>query len=271
MNKHTLPVVSAAAAALLALTLGACSTGGASANQNGSVPEATPTVSTPLESPSPASRSNFDNAFELTRLVHFGKYGPAAALVSPESPAARYLAHQRAANKASEINGEDTTTNEEDYTFDADPEAGTIQIDTGDGETVYTWKDFAYDPSGKVLSWTGASGPVADVLWSKESKDSALGGSARLVSAYRSNAGDMWVVVEWSASRKVMINGSPSYSAKGGYKQEAESWSSQSELAAGEKTLAYYSFAGAKFGGKLRLDVNSPSYSKSETLVLNVR
>ena len=109
------------------------------------------------------------------------------------------------------------------------------------------------------------------MLWSKESKDSALGASARLVSAYRSNAGDMWVVVEWSASRKVLISGSPSYSAKGGYKQAPESWSNQDELAAGEKTLAYYSFAGANFGGKLRLEADTPNYSKNETLVLNVK
>ena len=160
MNKHTIKV-SAAAAALLALTLGACSSGGASATRNGSVPEATPTVSTPAESPSAPSESNFSNALEFTRMTHFDKYGPAAALAAPESPAARYLAHQEATNKAQQINGDDTTnTAEDDYAFDADPDAGTIKIDTGDGETVYTWKDFSYDPR-KIVSWTGASGPVA--------------------------------------------------------------------------------------------------------------
>ena len=127
MNKHTIKV-SAAAAALLALTLGACSSGGASATRNGSVPEATPTVSTPAESPSAPSESNFSNALEFTRMTHFDKYGPAAALAAPESPAARYLAHQEATNKAQQINGDDTTnTAEDDYAFDADPDAGTIK------------------------------------------------------------------------------------------------------------------------------------------------
>ena len=226
--------------------------------------------STPAESPTAESKPNFNNALEFTRMVHLGKYGAAAGLVAPQSPAARYVAHQQAADKAQEINGDDATVNPDDYAFDPDPKDGTIKIDTGDGETVYTWKEFAYDANGKIVSWTGASGPVAKVLWSKESKASALGASARLVSAYRSNTGDMWVVVEWSAKRKVMINGSPSYSANGGYKQSPQSWSSQNELAAGEKTLAYYSFAGAKFGGKLRLDVDTPSYSDSDTLILNV-
>ena len=59
MNKRTTLRTSAAAAALLALALGACSSGGASANQNG-VPEATPTVSTPAENDYPDKvRSNF--------------------------------------------------------------------------------------------------------------------------------------------------------------------------------------------------------------------
>jgi hypothetical protein len=139
---------------------------------------------------------------------------------------------------------------EELPSFKPDPATGSIKIKYDGEETLtYTWRDFTFD-QGKIIGWVGKQGPVQDVLWSRESRDSALGTTARLASAYRGNGGSMYMVVEFSAKRDVDLSYMPSYAANDGYRQNASDFSGD-ELAKGEKTLVYYTFDDAKFGGKL--------------------
>jgi hypothetical protein len=173
------------------------------------------TTTTPATDP----YADFKTAVKFTKLAHTDKYEAAKELVAPGSAADRYVIHQLKLQKAYQISGQDPGG--EEPSIDSDKGKRSIRIEfTGEDGYSYTWKDFTFD-HGKVTGWTGKSGLVASVLWSRASKDSALGTTARLVSAYRSNAGSMFVVVEFSTKRDVDLAYTASYAAKGGYRQNA--------------------------------------------------
>ena len=93
--------------------------------------------------------------------------------------------------------------------IDPDPVKGSIKLTfLAEAETQqearekaisYVWKDFTYE-AGKVTGWTGKSGPVKDVLWTRTTRDESRGRRAELKSAYLSNVGSMIAVVELSSS-----------------------------------------------------------------------
>jgi hypothetical protein len=103
--------------------------------------------------------------------------------VKPESAAARYLDHQTALDKALVIDGQDARP--PDATIDPNKKTGKIRIeyvDEEDADKAVVWEDFTFD-QGKITGWSNPSGPIDKVLWTRRSKDSALGTAARLVSA----------------------------------------------------------------------------------------
>jgi hypothetical protein len=257
------------AAAILGATLAMAGCSGGGAN-DAAQPQGEVTVSTPADqTPAPTTSSDFDTAVKFTKLAHKSDYEEAGQLVKPESPAARYVAHRTLIRKAERIAGY-AGEDEEIPSFKPDPATGSIKIKYDGEETLtYTWRDFTFD-QGKIIGWVGKQGPVQDVLWSRESKDSALGTTARLASAYRGNGGSMYMVVEFSAKRDVDLSYMPSYAAKDGYRQNASDFSGD-ELAKGEKTLVYYTFDDAKFGGKLRLKIASASGYDTANLELVIK
>jgi hypothetical protein len=268
---HTIRAAIAAAAALL--LLGGCSGGGA---QDQPPQGSEPTVSTPAdETPTPAPMSDdFATAVKFTKLTHQNRHKEANGLVVPESPAARYLAHQVSINKAQSIAGADPSEDEEP-SVKPDPATQSIKIKfakTEDGPALsYVWKDFVYE-QGKIVSWTGKSGPVASVLWTRTTTDSKLSTKAVLKSAYRANSGNLFVVVELSAN-KARGFGDAEYSARGGYRQTVTEQNA-SDLSKGEKTLAYFTFKNAKFGGTLHVpfyDSTGSSYGGDWTLHLKIK
>jgi hypothetical protein len=88
------------AVAILGVTLSGCSDGGASSTT--STPQ-TQTPGTPSTVPSSQpSRDDFETPLNFTELVHDGEYGKADELVTPGSPADRYVAHQRKYAEAQE-------------------------------------------------------------------------------------------------------------------------------------------------------------------------
>jgi len=115
----------------------------------------------------------------------------------------------------------------------------------------YTVLRFTYD-QGRVTGWTGKSGPIDNVLWTRETSGKSRGRKAVLKSAYLSNAGYLNVTVELSSSVGTGW-GDATYTAKGGYRQTASNQGAQ-DLAKGEKTLAYLVFEDAKFGGVMHLE-----------------
>jgi hypothetical protein len=256
------------AAAILGATLAlvGCSGGGAN---DVTQPQGEPTVSTPAdETPTPGPVSDdFSTAVKFTKLSHQNKHKEANGLVVPESPAARYLAHQVLITKAQSLAGYDESEDEEP-SVKPDPATGSIKIKfarTESGSALsYTWRDFTFE-QGKITGWTGKSGPVKDVLWTRTTTDSKLSTKAKLESAYRSNSGNLYVVVELSASKGRGF-GDAEYSAHDGYRQTVMEQNA-SDLAKGEKTLAYFTFKNAKFGGTLHIpfyDQTGSSYGDWE-------
>jgi hypothetical protein len=243
-----------AALALVTLLATACSGGGAAGQLPGEVTVSTP----PDESVSPTSRGDFATAVTFTQLVHKDKLKEAGALVKPESAAARYIVHRQGFVKADKIAG--YTPEPFKGSFRRDPATGSIKIkDTGgDKKITYTWKDFTYD-QGKVTGWTGKTGPVESVLWSRQSSDSSRGRKAELKSAHLANSGSLFVVVELSSSKSTGW-GDAEYAAKDGHRQGASDQSTR-DLSGDQKTLALFGFADAKFGGKLHI----PYYEEDGT------
>ena len=265
--KKALAAAAAAGAAVVLLV--GCSGGGAG-DRPDTAPAATPRISTPADEPTPAAPANdqFSKAVEFTRLVHNGDDKQAGTMVADNSPAARYVIHQLAMDKAYQIDG--PTVDPEPWTIDGDADTGAIRLESQDGSQKYTWSNFTFDRAGKITAWTGASGPVKSVLWTRESSDKTPAASARLVSAYRNNAGNMDAVVEVTAKRDVRFYVS-SYTADDGFRQNASNQSSQTELAKGERTLTWYTFDDAKFGGKLRLNTTDAKGYDAGDMVLRVR
>lgn len=261
-----------AAALIASLLLTGCAIGG-TAEGGTDIPDATPKVKSLKVSPTtaPPGRDNFDTALEFTRLVHLGKHSQARSMVEANSPAARYITHQLADTKAYRMDGLSDSNSADDWTITGDAKTGKIRIKPTDGSASYTWRQFAFSGAGKITAWTGASGPIASVLWTRESKASGLGVTARLVSAYRTNAGAMRMVVDYSTTRDVELNYIARYTGRGGYRQNSTEQSSQDKLGKGEKTFTHYSFEDAKFGGTLRLKVASPDGYQTANLVLAIR
>ena len=241
----------AALGAIVALfALAGCSGGGASDQPA----QSEPTVSTPVEeTATPEPIGDFATAVRFTKLAHQNKHKQANGLVVPESPAARYIAHQVLISKAESIAGYDPS-DEEPPSIKPDPAAGSIKIKyaktEGQPANSYVWRDFTFE-QGKITGWTGNSGPVKDVLWTRTTTDSKLSTKAKLESAYRANNGNLFVVVELSASKGRGFSDAE-YTARGGYRQ-AVLEQNASDLSRGEKTLAYFVFKNAKFGGTLHI------------------
>ena len=140
-----------------------------------------------------------------------------------------------------------------------DPATGAIKIKYDNKpKTKDTWKDFTFD-QGKISGWTGKTGPVKSVLWSRTTSDQSRGRKAELKSAYLTNSKALYAIVELSSS-KATSWGNAEYTAKGDYRQGAFKQSA-GEIAAGEKTLAYFAFENAKIGGVLHI----PYYDEDGT------
>jgi hypothetical protein len=114
----------------------------------------------------------------------------------------------------------------------------------------YTWKDFTYEQC-RITGWTGGSGPIKDVLWTRTTSGEDRGRRAELKSAYLSSSGSLVVVVELSSSEGTAF-WEGEYTAQGGYRQAASEYGAR-DISAGEKTLGYFIFEDAKFGGTLHI------------------
>ena len=273
MKKTALAILTAAL-----LGLSACS-GGSGGAQASQAPSGDVTVSTPPDTPTPSPtptedpNKDFKTAVEFTTLTHNDEHAEAARLVKPESPAARYLAHQTLAAKAEKIGG--APDNDEVPTIKSDAKTQSIKVTFAADEPVegekakkpltYTWKDFTFD-DGKITGWTGKSGPVKNVLWTRETTAAAKGRKAVLKSAYKANSGALVIVVELSSKVATGFTYGE-YAANGGYRQEVSD-QYDSELSKGEKTLAEFVVPDAPFGGKLHIPfTDAEGFDQGEMLL----
>lgn len=230
----------------------------------------TPSVSVPEDTvaPEPAEQENFAAAVRFAELVHDSAYDELSKFVASDSPAARYVVHQLSTQEAQELDGSFVGPDSGGgFTVEPNRAKRTIRVESLDGDVAYTWKDFAYDAKGKIRTWNNGSGPLDEALWTRRSKDSAMGTEANLISAYRSSGGNLIVVVEASTSRAVSFayDEMATYLPKSGYRQKAFAYTTISDLNKGEKTLLWYEFKKAKLGGTLTIHLyNEKTYDEAD-------
>lgn len=186
------------------------------------------------------------------------RFEDASQHASIGSPAERYVAHQQAVNTGLNANGDgyslDPAT-EPTMSFDG----GTVNVVESD-LSEYALSDFVFDDDGLVASWTGKSGPVADVLWTTPWSGQTGGNTIDLVSAYKANSGLLLVVLKVAANERTTsaYGYSATYSASDGITYSAE-WASQPEqIATGSAGYVVLTFLGAPFGGAVNLEGTSP-------------
>lgn len=210
-----------------------------------------------------SAQISWETVADFVSASHEADYETAFRLAAPDSPAYRYVLHQQAAHEAQVTSG--NAPENLDYTIEANQDAGTVSIDytDNDGDPAgYTWSDFKVDDRGRVYSWTGKSGPVADVLWSKDSHVTVAGTNVSLVSAYRANSGDLYVVLDVSPSKFAL---SPDYEPTfvGADKRTREATAAivPDRIDKGTSGYLMYVFQGAKFGGTVTVNIQDGGYN----------
>lgn len=264
------------AAALLMVALGSCSSG-----KGGPSADAPPssTVPTQLQSPSPARSSSaaespsapqsptptatpdFENAVLFVRAIHDDELERAADFAAADSDAARYVSHRLALYRAGRTTGEDLGFDKNYFAVEGNESTGEIEISGNDGES-YVWNRFKFD-GDKVSSFSSDRGSVGSLLWSRESKVSTNGTTARLISAYDSASG-LQLVVEISAEKDIIkpVPREATYTPTDGYRQEASAASELYDIVpGGEKTLLYFLFDDGDLGGRYQIPIYPPSSS----------
>ncbi len=220
----------------------------------------------PSQGATGAKSAHFASAVTFTRAVIGHDYAAAAKHASPGSAASRYVHARASLRQAERSNGDKLSSAKPTVT--ADSGATSIHISGGD-EPGDRWSNFAYDSRGRVTGWSEKSGPIAKVTWSKTDKASGLGLTATLTSAYASN-GSVYVVIGYKASAHVGLYYGGSY-AVSGHSRESTRSSIVDSLAAHHSVSAYYVFRAAKLGGKITITATAASYTRTATLILDVR
>lgn len=226
---------------------------------------AAPATREPAESSAPASSApERDQSAEqnatieaLITAIWEDRFEEALQHASPGSPAERYVTHQQALFTGLNANGHGymDPANEPTLTFD-DGSVKVVEV----GQSEYTLSDFTFDGDGLVVSWTGKSGPLADVLWTAPWSGQTGGNTIDLVSAYRANSGHLFVILKVSANERTtsVFGYSATYSGSDGITYSAESSSQPEQIATGSAGYVIMNFPGAPFGGTVNLEGSSP-------------
>ncbi|WP_215514305.1 hypothetical protein [Phycicoccus mangrovi] len=175
-------------------------------------------------------------------------YGTARTYVSPKSTAARYLDYHQAFIKAHKVNGVELPT--APATTAAPNEVKRVISLVEGTRTVTTWTKFEYDQNGKILTWVGRK-PLNQTIATKVTTGKGLGQKLTLLGASAQSDGNLYVVVEVSASRNATVDQAPAYVAQDGLRRTASGWVAPSEIEGGTKAIALYVFDETGLGGTL--------------------
>lgn len=134
---------------------------------------------------------------EFVTAVYASDFATTESLASPGTAAAKYVAHQKAAETALKANGDFSSSGAAEQ-LDLEFEDGTAKVAYPDGFSS-TWSEFEYDENGLVASWTTPRGPLPSLLWSADFTGEVSGNSVALISAYTTERGAMTAVVTVTA------------------------------------------------------------------------
>ncbi|MGW9419559.1 hypothetical protein ACWGRS_18035 [Cellulosimicrobium funkei] len=251
------------AAAAIALSLAACSGAEAPAEQQPATSQAAEsetTSPTPTEEPDPVAE-NWDDIVTFVEAVYVNDTDVAMPLAAKDSPAAEYVAYLRDAAVAVQANGYDPHQYDAGYSFDADEGKQEIGISfrdttgTGAPPLDYTWSDFKVTDDGKIESWTGASGSITKVLGKEHDSKKAGGQKVTVAHAYKSNTGEVVIVLKVKANASGYPDYAPVYVGPDGVARKPAAMD-VTDLVEGATSYLKYHFDGADFGGKLKYMVD---------------
>lgn len=181
----------------------------------------------------------------------------AEQLAVPGSPASQYVDYRRQVTQAQEAAGMGSTSTA-DVLPDEDSESLTVRITTGDDTVTYTWTGFETDEFGLVSTWSTAQGPLEQQLVTGSAQDEGAGATVAVTSAYRTDAGDLYVVVSVTATDDVIsVDTSPALRRADGTSQEAEVYLGPSGVEPGQDAVVLYVFEGASRQGTLVYEVQN--------------
>lgn len=243
----------AIAGGAIALTLGlsACS------QPNVTVADASASASAPAK----VADNSWESVTTFVEAQWDGETEKALALTEPGSPAERYAKYQIAADEAYVTNGQGSMSEGVAFSYVDDSDAGTVTItDQNDPTTEYIWSDFVVSPTGKVVTWTGASGPLEDALWSKDATAKAAGATIELVGAYKANSGNLFIVLDVEAGDKGATMAYDASYVVDGRSTKATYTVAPSSIEPNTKAYHVYVFENADFGGTFKADVMTEDY-----------
>ncbi len=262
----------------VALVLAGVGCGGTEDIGSGSPPMTSPSTvessspATSTDAPSPDAASEWDDIVAFSEAVAERDWDAAAEFVSPNSAADRYVQFQSIANEAQTAAG--YPSNEVDSTVVSDKAEGTVEVtvDYSEGEpNTFVWSEFRVDSDGKIITWTAESGPLEERLWTQPAKAKAAGATVSLASAYQTNAGDLYVVLDVTADEiavtpdfEIPLVGKDKRTRQSSYMYAPE------QIQEGTAAYVLYVFEDANFGGTIEYEVLDRNYQPQGTVRLLV-
>lgn len=249
-------------AAVAMVLLGATACGG-----NNPSPVTVQTSASPTPTESEAGLA-WENVVAFTAAVFARDFESASEYVSPGSPAERYITHMRNVEQALTLAGQQDSSPATEVTPDRD--TGSVEVVESVGAEPYTWAEFVSDPEGRVISWTGAQGPVEETLWLTQQSGSALGQVIALSSAYRSNIGDLWVVVDVTPEYTTYVDYGAIYIDPSGLAHAPTSVIHPPTIVGAATSKVAYLYEGAELGGWFVYKVVGPNYAGTDEVRLAI-
>lgn len=204
-----------------------------------------------------ASSQNAATIEAFAVATHAEKYDEALTYTSPGSLAEQYVKHQQAYDTALKANGDY-------YSYDQPSVSvtdGVVSITFPDRS--YEWTDFEFDKDGLVTTFANPGGSLDEVLWDGQAW-SGYGGGATIerISAYRSSAGQLVVILKATANDNPVsvYSFNATYAASDGiqYTSSMDGSEPSADIQPGSAGYIAVVFPNAPFGGNLRFEVTNP-------------
>lgn len=200
--------------------------------------------------------ANWDAVVQFVRDVHEGDPSAAQKMAAADSPALHYTEYLHDADIAARAAG--VAADDTKFAFKADAKTHVVTITATPTEgdpSEYAWTDFQVTDDGKITSWTGASGPLADVLGKDHDSKEAKGQKVTVAHAYKSNGGAVFIILKVESTVDGYPDSAPVYVGPDGIARKPGGWITN-DIVKDATTYLQYIYPDADFGGKLKYEID---------------
>jgi hypothetical protein len=217
--------------------------------------DAVPSATTP-EATEATGASTWPVVIDLNTAMATQDFASAAALTAPGSAAQKYVEYRSDVAAAQDAAGAEAAP---DGVVVEDEQAGTVTVTIGSGtdEVIYVWSGFEVDEAGLVTGWSTEQGRLDSLISSPGSQAEAAGATVSVRSAYRTNEGDLLVVVGVEAEEMVTVDDSVVVRLDDDSTVASAATVSPSEMDAGRSGVVVYRFGDVPLGGVLVYEVQN--------------